>query len=1117
MPDRQKTPSQKYPVLIFLALVAAGLAGNYFKYELFFNIQFIFGGVFALLVLQLLGFGPGILAAILISSITFLLWNHPYAIVILTAEVIAVGWLSRRKGLSLVIADAIYWLCLGMPLVYLFYHGVMQLPLSNALITMVKQALNGVVNALAARLLFMALSLRVKERTLSFREIIFHLLTLFMLGPSLLVLTQESKTEFAATDQQIRASLLRSSARTGYNLEQWLHGHLAQIVHVAKLATMSEPLASQQGIEEIHAENQDFLRLGLLDQDATIIAFSPLIDELGRPNLGRNFADRPFIPMLKQTLKPMLSEVVMGRINEPEPVVSMLAPVVKDGVYGGYAIGVLDLKGLLKVIEIEMGDPGKNYTLLDRNNKVIISSHPDLKRMEVFVRPTGELRRLDNGISQWLPLSQQNISLSERWPKSLYINEITLGAMAEWKLILEQPVAPFQEKLYTRYSQKLGLLLLVLAMALALAEVVSRKLIVSLEQLKALTTGLPEKLLAAEALTWPQSAITESAGLLVNFRTMATALSGKFNEIKELNINLEGMIHKRTQEVRQLATRYQTLMQTASDGIHVLDEQGNVAEVNDSFCRMLGYTRQELLRLNVQDWEAQYTPEELRTGIPQLIRHPALFTTRHRRKDGEIREVEISAGGVSIDGNAYLFNASRDITDRKRAEKEREQFYTFFQTSTDMMCIADPNGAFLTTNPACSERLGYSAAELVARPFIDFIHPEDKQPTIDEMARQMQCGYSLNFENRYRCKDGSYCWLAWRANFNKDEGLTYATARDITERKQAEEALRAASLYSRNLIETSLDPLVTINAAGRITDVNAATEKITGMSRQQLIGSDFADYVTEPEMARKGYLKVFAQGQIVDYPLAIRHASGAITEVLYNASLYRDEDGKVLGVFAAARDITERKRTEEALLRSVKEKEVMLKEIHHRVKNNMQVVYSLLNLQAKSIGDPAVRAMFEESRNRVSSMSLIHEKLYRSADLAFIDFKEYLQSLLAGIADTYHRPDVTCAVDMAPLALDINAGIPCGLIVNELASNSLKHAFPEGRQGTITIGINQNSTGQNVLTVADNGIGFPAGLDFKNTASLGLQLVTVLSGQLNGVIELVQGEGTKFVITFPGA
>jgi PAS domain S-box-containing protein len=309
--------------------------------------------------------------------------------------------------------------------------------------------------------------------------------------------------------------------------------------------------------------------------------------------------------------------------------------------------------------------------------------------------------------------------------------------------------------------------------------------------------------------------------------------------------------------------------------------------------------------------------------------------------------------------------------------------------------------------------------------------------------------------------------------------------------------------------------MTTINAAGKVTDVNLATEKITGRSRERLIGSDFANYFTEPEMARAGFLKVFAQGQIIDYPLAVRHKSGAITEVLYNASVYRDEQGKVLGIFTAARDITKRKQAEDLVLRALKEKEVMLKEIHHRVKNNMQVVYSLLNLQAKGISDSAVRTMFEESRNRVSSMALIHEKLYRSNDLAFIDFKEYLKSLMAGIADTYNRRDIILVVEMEPLALDINSGIPCGLIVNELISNSLKHAFPGGRKGTITLGIKKDSAGMNVLTVADNGIGFPAELDFKNTSSLGMQLVTVLTGQLNGRAELSRDNGTKFTITFP--
>ncbi len=215
-------------------------------------------------------------------------------------------------------------------------------------------------------------------------------------------------------------------------------------------------------------------------------------------------------------------------------------------------------------------------------------------------------------------------------------------------------------------------------------------------------------------------------------------------------------------------------------------------------------------------------------------------------------------------------------------------------------------------------------------------------------------------------------------------------------------------------------------------------------------------------------------------------------------------------------EISERKQAEDLILRSLKEKEVMLKEIHHRVKNNMQVIHSLLSLQAKTSTDKTVRALFEESQNRIQSMSLIHEKLYRSKDMARIDFKDYLQSLVQGIAGTFKRHDVRLSVDMESFEIDVNTGIPCGLIINELVSNSLKHAFPEGRTGTITLGIRKDSLGNNVLTVADNGIGFPESIDFRNTTSLGLQLVNVLTGQIHGTVELVRNGGTTFRITFPG-
>jgi PAS domain S-box-containing protein len=141
--------------------------------------------------------------------------------------------------------------------------------------------------------------------------------------------------------------------------------------------------------------------------------------------------------------------------------------------------------------------------------------------------------------------------------------------------------------------------------------------------------------------------------------------------------------------------------------------------------------------------------------------------------------------------------------------------------------------------------------------------------------------------------------------------MQFAAARDVTERKQAELALKKASLYTRSLIEASLDPLVTISREGKITDVNEATEKVTGVPRQRLIGTDFSDYFTQPEMARSGYRQVFADGSVTDYPLALRHASGKLTEVLYNASVFKSEAGEVEGVFAAARDVTERKRAED--------------------------------------------------------------------------------------------------------------------------------------------------------------------------------------------------------------
>jgi two-component sensor histidine kinase len=201
---------------------------------------------------------------------------------------------------------------------------------------------------------------------------------------------------------------------------------------------------------------------------------------------------------------------------------------------------------------------------------------------------------------------------------------------------------------------------------------------------------------------------------------------------------------------------------------------------------------------------------------------------------------------------------------------------------------------------------------------------------------------------------------------------------------------------------------------------------------------------------------------------------------------------------------------------SLKEKDLLLKEVHHRVKNNMQVIYSLLNLQSGHIEDPQALSMFKESQNRVKSMAMIHEKLYKSEDLARINFADYLRSLTMDLSRSYRAGSdrIQLKIDAQDAFLGIDKAIPCGLITNELVSNSLKHAFPGDTKGEIHIELFRDDNGEFRLNVSDNGIGFPEGVDFRNTESLGLQLVNTLIEQLNGTIELDRSCGTAFKIIF---
>jgi PAS domain S-box-containing protein len=247
---------------------------------------------------------------------------------------------------------------------------------------------------------------------------------------------------------------------------------------------------------------------------------------------------------------------------------------------------------------------------------------------------------------------------------------------------------------------------------------------------------------------------------------------------------------------------------------------------------------------------------------------------------------------------------------------------------------------------------------------------------------------------------------------------------------------------------------------------------------------------------------------------------GDVRWVNEHTTAERDGEGLLVHYRGIVIDITERKRTEALLRSSLEEKEILLKEIHHRVKNNLQIVSTLLDLQTENIRDERIISSFRESQHRICAMALIHESIYKSADIASVNFGKYIRDLSYNLANSYLADPgrIDLNVRCGEIDIEIDQAIPCGLIVNELVSNALKHAFPDNRTGEISIEFHREEGGRFTLKVADNGVGMPEGLDFTKTDTLGLQLVNTLARQLRGEVRIEGGQGgTAFIITFPGS
>ncbi|MBX3629626.1 MAG: PAS domain S-box protein [Nitrosomonas sp.] len=449
-----------------------------------------------------------------------------------------------------------------------------------------------------------------------------------------------------------------------------------------------------------------------------------------------------------------------------------------------------------------------------------------------------------------------------------------------------------------------------------------------------------------------------------------------------------------------------------------------------------------------------------------------------------------------------------------------EMMHLAVEASPNGMVITNREGIIVMVNSTTERLFGYSRQELIGQSVEILIperfthhHPSYRESYLSESkSRPMGHGRDL-YGLR---KNGNEFPVEVGLNpVETNHGVfVLAAIVDITDRKHAEEMIHLA-------VEASPNGMVMTNYDGVIVMVNSTTEMLFGYRREELIGRPIEILIPEshrsshPEL-RKNYLKqpsARAMGHGRDlYGL---HKGGKEFPVEVGLNPIRTPQGMM--VLASVIDITERKNQEQQLMAALKEKDLLLAEIHHRVKNNLQIIDSLLGIQSDILFNESAISILKESQNRVKSMALIHQILYESSDFSSVDFSSVIQLLVNSLASSYALDSsrIQVNIDTDPVFLPIDISIPLGLIINELCSNAIKYAFAEHDSGNIDISLKYLEPAVLQLYIADNGIGIPEDFDIENSSSLGLQLVQLLSEQISAELTIQRKNPTRFILNIP--
>jgi PAS domain S-box-containing protein len=607
--------------------------------------------------------------------------------------------------------------------------------------------------------------------------------------------------------------------------------------------------------------------------------------------------------------------------------------------------------------------------------------------------------------------------------------------------------------------------------------------------------------------------------LLLSSYVEVNSISGMMIDISERK--------KIEEELKEREEKYRNVFNNANDmiSLNLMQDNGlpgKFMDINEVGIERLGYSRDEFLNMTPSDIVDKDKRSDMSVNAQELKKTGEFeFEIIHKTKNGKKIPVEVNNHIFKLDGQEVALAISRDISERKKAEHaledSEERFRMLFERSKAVMALIDPDsGDIIDVNPAAIHFYGYSADKL-QNMNINQINVKPSEKFSHEMDITIKQG--SNFIIPQKLAGGEIRTVEIFNSPIEFNGKTiiFSIINDITQRKEMEDALRESEEKYRMLFEEDPYFNMILGKDGTILDVNKTITNIMGLSKEDIIGKNFSQIETIPKENMGEYyskIRSLLGGEYVEpFESNFKDINGNISYVLIHLKTIMD-NGEILYILAIGGDITQRKIAENEIKSSLVEKNTLLQEIHHRVKNNMQIISSLLNLQIKYVDDGKAVDVLKESQNRVKSMAMIHDKLYMSEDLTRINFVDYIKSLISNLFYSYNVEDtIKPALKIDRVSLNMETAVPCGLIISELVSNSLKYAFPDGRVGKIFVSLKSGDEYYELI-IGDNGIGLPEEFDMDNIKTLGLMLVYSLTEQIDGKISINNDNGTRYTIIF---